>query len=420
MRRNPQAQPTLKHLAFFEAVADSPEGSAAANAATAGLLVLRLIDHWTQIGGPMVEPDSMSIRSSRAAIMEIPALDPQREVLLGIVNTLQTLREVELGPVLPRLQAYAAVLERRTLNALALDVYETIIRFAQPGYELELQYDALMRAAHCQGQLARLDDAEASYAQAVALGKRMKSAERAIRARLSAAIVPFMRGNFPKTRTLFDQIEIELESARLADDARRELRGTLHFARSNMAGRERKLDEALRHAHTALGLHRSSVDRERTLGQIAVILLTAERFEAARAALTIVDLTTIREDTRTVAQANLHSLAARTGDRELFDRMLAQLSGRELPAQVRANLLIESARGYRVFGEPERADELLHEAREFAVTHELNRSVFEVDELLAGREPFPLPDAGTPILEPKLRERVETELREELALLVRA
>lgn len=419
MKRNPHAQPTLKHLAFFEAVGASPEGSAEANAATAGLLVLRLIDHWTTIGSPMVEPDSVSIRSSRAAIMEIPALDPQREVLLGIVNTLQTMREVELGPVLPRLHAYATLLERRALNTLALDVYETIIRFSHDGYELELQYDALMRAGHCQSQLAQLDAAEATYAQAITLGKRMKSPERALRARMSAAVVPFMRGNFPKTRELFDAIDADVRTARLEDDARRELQGTLHFARSNMASRERKLDEALRHAHLALGLHRSTVDRERTLSQIAVIMLTAERWEAARTALTIVDLTTIREETRTVARVNLLSLAARTGNRVLFDHMLEQLSGRELPAQVQANLLIESARGHRLFDDPERAEELLHEAREFAVSHELNRSVFECDELLAGREPFPLPESGTPVLEPKLRDTVETELKEELAQLVR-
>jgi tetratricopeptide (TPR) repeat protein len=419
MRRNPHAQPTLKHLAFFEAVGASPEGSPEANAATAGLLVLRLIDHWTMIGAPMVDPDSVSIASSRAAIMEMPALDPQREVLLGIVNTLQALRDVELAPVLPRLQAYATLLERRTLNALALDVYETIVRFTQDGYEVEAQYDALMRIGHCQTQMAELDAAESTYKQVIALSKRMKSPERTLRARMSATVVPFMRGNFPRVHLDFDAIDAELQGARLAEDARAELQGTLHFARSSLAVRERNMDTALHHAHRALRTHRSTVERERTLGQIAMILLTAERWEAARAALTIVDLTTIREETRTVARANLHSLAARTGDRALFDHMLAQLDGRELPAQVQANVLIESARGFRVFGEPARADELLREAREFALAHQLNRSVFECDELIAGREPFPLPESGTPTLEPGLRDQVESELKDELAQLVR-
>ena len=66
MKRSRAATLGLKHLAFFEAVGEAEENSSKAHAATAGLLMLRLIDHWILAGPVMVEPESVSVRSVRA------------------------------------------------------------------------------------------------------------------------------------------------------------------------------------------------------------------------------------------------------------------------------------------------------------------------------------------------------------------
>src|SRR6185437_103864 len=113
MKRTRTAALGLKHLAFFEAVGESEENSAKAYAATAGLLMLRLIDHWILAGPVMVEPESVSVRSVRNAIMQLESGDPSREILLGLVNAMQTVREVDIQPVLPRLFAYAGCLEKK-------------------------------------------------------------------------------------------------------------------------------------------------------------------------------------------------------------------------------------------------------------------------------------------------------------------
>jgi len=128
----------LKHLPFFEAVGESEENSAKAHSATAGLLMLRLIDHWVLAGPVMVEPESVSVRSVRNAIMQLEANDPSREVLLGMINAMQTVREVDIPPVLPRLFAYAGCLEKRAELKLAADVYGTIARLAEEEYDADL------------------------------------------------------------------------------------------------------------------------------------------------------------------------------------------------------------------------------------------------------------------------------------------
>ena len=86
MKRSRGSAPGLKHLAFFEALAENEESTPAFRAATAGLLALRLVDHWALAGPAMVEPESVSVSSVREAIMAMASNDPQREVLLGLIN----------------------------------------------------------------------------------------------------------------------------------------------------------------------------------------------------------------------------------------------------------------------------------------------------------------------------------------------
>ena len=54
-----------------------------------------------------------------------------------------------------------------------------------------------------------------------------------------------------------------------------------------------------------------------------------------------------------------------------------------MPPELRANFLIESARGERMFGAENSAIALLYEAQRVAQVHGLNRTLFEVDEMLS-------------------------------------
>src|SRR6185369_13512838 len=145
--RAPSAQ-TLKHLPFFEVLAAAPEDSPEALRATAGLLSLRMLDHWVLAGPAIVEPESVSVRSVRKAIMALPASEPAREALLTTVNTMQMLRQVDLVPVLPRVYAYAQLLERHYGSmALAADAYSSVVRLADADFDAELVMDSYANMA---------------------------------------------------------------------------------------------------------------------------------------------------------------------------------------------------------------------------------------------------------------------------------
>ncbi len=381
MKRSRTATIGLKHLAFFEAVGEAEENSPAAHSATAGLLMLRLIDHWILAGPVMVEPESVSVRSVRHAIMQLPAREPSREVLLGMVNAMQTVREVDVMPVLPRLFAYAGCLEKRTELKLAADVYGTIARLGEEAFDGDLMIDSFLRLGYCNRLLGSLSEADQSYETAGRMAKRQKETARGFRSQLGLASVAINRGNLPKAEEILVRVQCESELATCTEEHCSALQ-----LRSTVAQRRGDLSLAVCLAYDALPRTTAPRHRDEILGDIGAYFIVLERFDAARDALLVLEATSAAEMVRITARVNLVALAARSGDRTLFDNSRERLEGIELPAEALVNYLIESARGLRKFGDAETARELLVRARDLAAEHTLNRSVFEAEEMLATRE----------------------------------
>jgi tetratricopeptide (TPR) repeat protein len=381
MKRVPTQTLGLKHLAFFEAIGEAEENSPKAYSATAGLLMLRLIDHWVLAGPVMVEPESVSVRSVRGAIMQLESNDPSREVLFGLVNAMQTVREVDLPPMLPRLFAYAGCLEKRTELKLAADVYTTIARLAEEDYDADLLIDSFLRLGYCQRNLGVLAEAEASYMMAGKVAKRQKHVARALRSQIGVAVVTMTRGNLPKAEEILANVAEESELANCV-----EVTSDALHARSSVAQRRGALGRAVCLAYEALRRAVAPSDRDAILGDIGAYFIVMERFEPARDALMILEATATTQIVRLNARVNLLALAARSGDRELFATSRGQLESVALAPETRVNYLIESARGLRKFGEPETARQLLEQARDLASSHGFNRSVFEAEEMLAARD----------------------------------
>ena len=345
MKRSRTMTPGLKHLAFFEAVGEAAEDSPKAHAATAGLLMLRLIDHWVLAGPVMVEPESVSVKSVRKAIMLLASNDPSREVLLGLINAMQTVREVDIQPVLPRLFAYAGCLEQRAELSLASDVYGTIARLAEENFDGDLLIDSHLRLGYCQRMLGALNEAESSYSIAGKIAKRQKETARVLRSKIGHAIIVMTRGNLPKADELLADIALECARAGFDDERAR----TLHV-QSTVAHRRGALGTAVRLGYDALQLTVAPSERELILGDIAAHFIVMGRHQAARDALMILEATATTQLVRLAARTNMVVTAARAGDEIGFRSARARMEGVGLPTEMEVNFLIESARGFRRSG----------------------------------------------------------------------
>src|SRR5579862_8551533 len=256
MKRSRGVTPGLKHLAFFEKLADEPEDTPVHRRTIAGVLTLRLIDHWMLAGSVMVEPESTSVKSVRQAIMSIGPNDPQREVLLGVVNTMQTLREVDVQPILPRLLAYAQILEKRAEFALAADVYSSVARVGDPEYDYDILVDANMRLGFCERNLGELDVAERAYSRAGSLAKRRGELRGTLRSEIGLAALQLMRGNLP----LADALLLAVANGAEREGLDEEHASALH-TRSVVAQRRGDLDTAVCLAYDALRKTLSPIER---------------------------------------------------------------------------------------------------------------------------------------------------------------
>lgn len=407
MKRSRTSTLGLKHLAFFEAVGESEENSSKAHAATAGLLMLRLIDHWILAGPVMVEPESVSVRSVRHAIMQLESNDPSREVLLGLINAMQTVREVDIQPVLPRLFAYAGCLEKRAELTLAADVYATIARLGEEDFDGDLLVDSFLRLGYCQRTLGGLADAEASYATAGKIAKRQKDTARALRSQIGVAIVVMTRGNLPKAEEMLAAVVAESERTDCI-----EVRANAYHSHSVVAQRRGELGRAVCLAYRAMQCSVLPKERDAILGDIGAYFVVMQRFEAARDALMVLEATSATESVRLNANVNMVALAARSGDKSLFANMRSRLANATLAPEIQVNYLIESARGLRRFGDSETAHSLLEEARTLAAEHGFNRSVFEAEEMLAARNVEPeTANGGIRFIDSDTAVEVELELR---------
>jgi tetratricopeptide (TPR) repeat protein len=407
MRRPRPAAPRLKHLAFFEKLQDTAEETPTHRAAIAGLLTLRLIDHWVLAGAVMVEPESASVRAVRQAIMAIAANDLQREVLLGVVNTMQTLREVDVQPVLPRMFAYAGMLEKRGMLGLAEDVYRSIVRLGSDEYDADLIIDSNMRLGYCLRVQGTLSEAEAVYATAGRLAKRRSEAGGVFRSQIGLANVVAARGNLPLADEMFEDVVAASRAAGLRDVAALALHD-----QSVVAQKRTDFDRAVCLCYTALQLTRSTHQRERLLLDLGAYFLAMGRHEAARDALLVQEATAVSQEMRTLARINLMSLAGRECDSEQFSKYRNALSGVFLPPDERTDFLIESARGFRNLGDLQQAMLLLEEALISAREHEFHRAVFEAEEMIASVQSGARQDSGrTPTVLSAPAAQVELGLR---------
>lgn len=391
MRRSTAKQPVLKHLAFFETLGHMPEDSPGAFATTAGLLTLRLVDHWLEAGPVMVQPESLSVRAVRQAIIAAGPKEPLRDVLLGLCNTMQTLREVDVAPLLPRIFAYAGLLERQGEFALASDVYETSVRLANEEYDGDLVLDAHMRLGHCYRVLSRFAEAEAAFTEAGRLAKKRGEPARVLRSGIGIANVVFYRGDLPKAEKMLEKIAAACQAGGFAAE-----RAQAVHSLATVARKRGQFHHAVALAYDALQFTPSPGERERILGDLGAIFIAMERFDAARDALLVLEATAVAVTMRLTARVNLLALAARAGDHELFVRSREQLRPAELPPNLHVNYLIESARGFRRFGDSAQARLLLEAAQGFAEVHSLNSSIFEIEQMLLEKETPAREAVGTP------------------------
>jgi tetratricopeptide (TPR) repeat protein len=365
-----QSAQTLRHLAFFEALAELEESDAAWRSTSAGLVVLRLFDDWMEHGPFPVGGAGWGIRAIRDAIDAVDEGNPARLILAGVVDAIAS--GAEPPAVTPRLLAYARALHYTADWRLSADVYHTVVAHAHPIEESDSVIDANMQYGYCSRMLGRWDEAALAYSQAGEIAVAVGDIVKVLRARVADAKLAIDRGNLPKAEIILDETV-----ARATDPAGKlsEVRSLALHERAGVAILRGQYENAVRFAYEALDGMSNPADRDRVLADIAAAFVELGVLSAARDALVVLAATAQEQYLRWAATVNLLEVAGREGCEPVFEQYRRQLADAPLPASLEANYYLVVGKGYAGFGRVEPARSALTKAIDVATHHAFHQLV---------------------------------------------
>jgi tetratricopeptide (TPR) repeat protein len=274
----------------------------------------------------------------------------------------------------PKLIAYAQLLEHDARYDVSADVYLTAIELASDKELLPLCYQ---RAGVCLRKLGSLDRAAELYREGLAVATQNGDQFWLFKLRISTALLELHTGNLPEAERQLDVIIAEADAigSPLAAEARHE-RGQVAYARDQDA-------LAVEYYYAAM---KSFVDPEqklRTMHDLATALADLGHLAYAKTVLSA-----IRNSSHAQAQVvnsatlNLMRIAVLAGEQVKFDQLRRELADTRLPGHQRAHYHIFVGQGYLKFGEPARAREEFAEALTVAQAHRVYKVLIDADELL--------------------------------------
>lgn len=371
-----ESEQKLRHLPFFEEVASHEEGDAAWRSATAGLVVLRLVDAWLEEGRSVVVDDGWSVRSVRAAIESMDDGTPIRSILDRVVDALLE-QKPDIHVVVTPLMAYAKALEYDAKWLLAADVYHSVLAHLHPLEDSDASVAAHLRIGQCFRNLGRLDEAGTAFFEASEVAHAAGDIVGVLRARVGEGIVAMLKGNLPRAETILDDTIGRAKGLALHDVRSRAL-----HVRANVEQLRGNFERAIRMAYEALDQADSQTERDRILSDIAVSFLELGVYTAARDAYMVLSVTAQEEYVRWAAQLNLLEIAAQTGAEVHFESIRRQLSDISLPPYLATAYQLNVGNGYVRFGDLRRAESHLVRAIGLARDHGHNQYAFEAEEAL--------------------------------------
>lgn len=377
--------PAIRHLAFFEALAEMEESDASWRAVSAGLVVLRLLDAWLDEGPQTVAPGSWSVQAVREAVHAIDAGDPSRAILGGIVDAIESAPAVALAPVAPRLMAYGRALDYEGRFRLAGDVYRTVLAHVHPGDDADVAADAQIQYGYCMRMVGEWEEAEVAYAAAGRIADAAGDPVRGLRARMAEARLALTRGNLPEADRILDAAIDEATTKKLT-----EVRSMALHTSATVAHARGDYERAIRLAYDALDGLSNPVMRDKALADIAASFAELGVRSVAREAHLVLAATAQEQYSRWLASINLLEIAALDRFEPVFEQYRRELAEADLPPFLSALYHLYVGQGLQLFGRADAARSSLQRAVEISSRHRLNQILFQAEEALRRSRPVPV------------------------------
>lgn len=338
------------------------------------------------MGAGALPPSTLELRRVRKYIEAAPESHPIRRCLSQMVDSIEC---STMGPVAERpahgleagrlLTTYAKLLQYDAQWGLAADVYKTILGHAHLIDDVERLLDAMLMRGFSLRMQGLLDEASNAYAALRSAALLAKNERYRLESFLSDAKVAVDRGNIPAARELLDRTIAEARRTGCSVVISKGLTD-----RGRIAAMQGEHELSLACSYEALERSLDQMDRERILGNIAVIFAQMGLRDAARDTGLLVAATAQDRSARLTAVVNLMQLAYQDGRELVFEQYRRELAREELTPYLRAVYLETSAHGLRTFGRHAEANSAAERMLDVAETHGLHELVIKAEAALRG------------------------------------
>jgi tetratricopeptide (TPR) repeat protein len=374
----PEPNVPVRHLAFFRAASAEVEGSNEYQTLLAGLLVLRLLDKWHSSIGADRELKFREFVAVKRAVEEIDD-SPVRRILTDLVNTIRAFTDGSADTRVPKLIAYAELLENDSRWEPSADVYLTAIALtAAPGRDRELLPLCYQRASICLRNVGQIDRASELLRDGQAVAGENNDQYWSLRLRTSTAKLEFYKGDLPAAERLLDAVIVDADAADqpiLAAEARHD-RGLVAYERNQDA-------IAAEYYYAALKAFVDPAMKLRAMHDLATVLADMGHLADARTVLSAVrNAPSMNLEMRHLATLNLMRIAVLAGEQVRFDQLRRELTDQPLNGRQQSHYHLIAGQGYLKFGELAKARHEFAEAIVVAHTHHVSKVVVEAEALL--------------------------------------
>jgi len=389
---------TLRHRAFFDALAHSDEASDAWRAARAGLVALRLLDalsedrHGGQVSLATLRAREKAFKyevdAVQNTIADLPANGAERRLLSTIVARIVAALDGEKPRLVAPLFAYARALHVRSAYMLAADVYailwEAYIGDSAIGaIDGDVATAAAMYMGACYRTMGDAEHAAQAYRAAGALAVRRGDERNVLRAKLGEAKLVAGRSDLSAAH---ERLAAIVAGATGIDCG--EIRAEAWHELARVAVQLGHYEDAITYAHEAWTAMSDTMERERILVTLATLLLQGGYADISREANGLLAETAKEPLIRWAATINLIEIAT-LERRELdFMRHRRALAGVGLPPFLTAEFDYYVGQGHLAFGQPSLAaaafDRAVTVAQRYGLAEVLQRAQAAQASLSAG------------------------------------
>ncbi len=361
--------------AFLDELKRSGGDDRGAQAAVAGIVVLRVVDRWVAEGCPA----GFDVAGATEAVSAVDAGQPVKVMLEQVLAAVAAGGPDAAAAATDRLLQYGRALEMDAKWDLALAVYDAVVGHAGVGSSEEAVIVAYLRQGYCLRSLGDFTESRVRYGNAHRLSKQARYLAGELRADLGRAQNDAAQGEPKAADAVFRRIVRRAEQAGLTT-----IRSMALHERAVIAGNGGDPMTAARFLYAALKLCDPSPERDRILEDIGESLRRLGLRDAARDAFLLLSCTARDQFSRWMALIHLMRIAGDDGIIGVYRDYRRVLDAEPLPVRLKIELEIQSGYALRALGAPGPSRKAFGRAITLARTHGHNRELREAEQALDG------------------------------------